>query len=533
MPHVHRRLLLRLAAPPEQVHEAARGALHLETLETNGADEGVVSLTGRLPHDTTGGATLRVDVSGSAGGSSTVELYGRNEMRVPFFQWFFGPVLRFALGRLVRHAGETLAAVVAGADPPPPPRSPTFLPAVEFSDDQMRLLAAVCALAALTSYGSALFAQVGGPVRASFHASKADLGLALAITRPGALIALVLGAAADRRGRRRILAVSFAGLCLANAVAAVAPNIELFTATQLLTRAFVNAMLVVAGIAAVEDAPDGARAFSAMMLGLAAGAGFAVSVVLLPLADLAGDAWRILFAISGLSIVLLPVVMRAMPETRRFRELHAGRARRRMAELVDRSYGPRFALLAALAFLTSMFSAPSASLTNTFLHDERHFSNSAVALFRTVTNGIPGVVGLVLGGRLAESRGRRPVTVVALFVATVIQVIFFLSSGVALWITSTFAIIGTGASTLTLGTLDAELFPTETRGTSNSLLLVCGVAGSAAGLGLAALLTDPLGGLGRAIAVCGIAPLLAAIFLAPKLPETAGRGLDDVSPSEA
>jgi MFS family permease len=294
----------------------------------------------------------------------------------------------------------------------------------------------------------------------------------------------------------------------------------------------VNAIVVVGGIAAVEDAPDGARAFSAMMLGLAAGAGFAISVLLLPVADVATDAWRILFAVSAVSILLLPFVLRAMPETRRFSQLTARGARPRVSELVGRSYGPRFALLAALAFLTQVFSAPSAQLTNTFLHDERGFSNSAVALFRGVTNGVPGLIGLVLGGRLAETRGRRPVAVVALTVATAIQVVFFLSSGLALWVTSTFAIIFTGAATLAVGTLDAELFPTEVRGTSNSLLLVCGVAGSVVGLLLAGFLADPLGGLGRSIALCGIAPFVAAIFLAPKLPETVGRGLDDVSPSE-
>jgi MFS family permease len=526
MPHVHRRLLLHVDAPAERVREVARDVLALAP-----AADGA-GLEGPLPHDTTGSATLRADVRSDPDGGSAVELVAENTLRVPFFQWFFSPVLWFATRRLVRHAGAALRAGLAGADPPPPPGTPSLLPSVHFTPEQMRLLAAVCALGALASYGSALFGQLGGPIRDSFHASKAELGLSLAITRVGVLVSLVVGAAADRRGRRRILAFSFAGLCISNAVAAVAPNVEVFTGSQVMTRAFVNAIIVVAGIAAVEDAPDGARAFSAMMLGLSAGAGFAISVLFLPIADAAGDAWRILFALSALSVVFLPIVLRVMPETRRFAALTGRRTRLRMADLVGQDYGRRFALLAALAFLTQIFSAPSAQLTNTFLHDERGFSNSAVALFRGATNGVPGLIGLVLGGRLAETRGRRPVAVVALSVATAIQVVFYLSSGVALWLTSTFAIIFTGAATLAVGTLDAELFPTEMRGTSNSLLLVCGVAGSVAGLLLAGFLADPLGGLGRSIALCGIAPFAAAIFLAPKLPETAGRGLDDVSPSE-
>ena len=186
MPHVRRRLLIHLDAPPDRVREVARDALGLQT----GGDR--QSLEGRLLHDTTGNATLRVDVTADAHGGATAELHAENSMRVPFFQWFFRPVIAFSMGRLVRHAGDVLEATVAGVDPPAPPSTPTFLPAVEFTPEQMRLLASVCALGALAAYGSALFAQVGGPVRTSFHASESDLSFALAITRPGALLALML-----------------------------------------------------------------------------------------------------------------------------------------------------------------------------------------------------------------------------------------------------------------------------------------------------------------------------------------------------
>jgi predicted MFS family arabinose efflux permease len=178
-----------------------------------------------------------------------------------------------------------------------------------------------------------------------------------------------------------------------------------------------------------------------------------------------------------------------------------------------------------------VFSAPSAQLTNKYLDDERGFSNSGISLFRAVTNGVPGLAGLVLGGRLAEQRGRRPVAAFGLAASTVAQVTFFLIGGPSLWLASTVAIVFAGGATVALGTLDAELFPTEVRGTGNALLLVCGVAGSVVGLLLAGLLADALG-LGPAIAVCGVAPFLAALLLVPRLPEAAHRKLDDVSPSQ-
>jgi MFS family permease len=109
---------------------------------------------------------------------------------------------------------------------------------------------------------------------------------------------------------------------------------------------------------------------------------------------------------------------------------------------------------------------------------------------------------------------------------------FFLVSGPLLWIASTLAIVAAASSTLTIGTMDAEMFPTEVRGSSNGLMLLAYVIGSASGLLIAGWLSDPLGGIGKAIALCGIAPLIAAGFLLRRLPETAHVGLDDVSPSE-
>jgi MFS family permease len=199
----------------------------------------------------------------------------------------------------------------------------------------------------------------------------------------------------------------------------------------------------------------------------------------------------------------------------------------------DRAYGARFLLLGLAAFLTNVFSAPSSQLTNRYLTHAHAFSNSDVAVFRAVTAGVPGVVGVLVASRLAESRGRRPVTIVGLIVATAFQCAFFLADGaLLLWITPMIAIVAAACAGLALGTLDAELFPTEVRGTSSGFLLVSGVAGSAVGLVLATQLKGFAGGLGPAIALCGLASFAAAVFVVPRLPETADRRLDEVSPSE-
>ena len=74
-------------------------------------------------------------------------------------------------------------------------------------------------------------------------------------------------------------------MCVSNLLSAFAPSLATLTALQILTRAFVNSTFTVAAIAAVEEAPEGARAFSTAMLGLAGGFGFSFAVLTLPIAD--------------------------------------------------------------------------------------------------------------------------------------------------------------------------------------------------------------------------------------------------------
>jgi MFS family permease len=520
MPHVRRRLETAYAADPATVRAALIDSLGLEP-QPDG------SLTGTLSGTT--GLQLRATVDEGA----RVTFEAASEGTIPYFGWFVNLLRQLDARRELRYTTARVDAALRHDAEPEPPRRLSLLPPVLFTSEQTARLAAIAIVAAAASFCGALFTQNGDAVTETFHRSDSDLGWALAISRVGVLVSLVAAGLADRFGRRRMLLACVVGAAVANAVTAVAPTFTVFTVAQLFTRAFVNAVLVIAGLAAVEEAPEGARAFALSMFGLAFGFGFAFSVILLPLADLGDNGWRIAFAVSALMIFIVPSLRRHLQETTRYQRVEASVDKRgRVREVFDRRYGRRFLLLGLVAFLTNIFQAPSSQLANRYLHREHDFSNSEVALFRSVTAGVPGIIGVVLGGRLAESRGRRPVTIIGLLVASAFQMSFFLTSGPLLWITPMIAIVAALAGGLALGALDTELFPTEVRGTSNGFLLVCGVVGSAVGLIVATNIKSSVGGLGTAIALCGIAPLIAACFVVPRLPETADRHLDDISPSE-
>ena len=522
---VRRRSTLRLDDSPEHVTAVASQVLGLAP----GADD---VLTGPLFAADDPGLALRVHVEPAPSGT-IVDLEARSDLRVPYFGWFVGLLLWFAARRPVRSAAARLEAAIVGDEIPPPAPRPRLMPPVAFTAEQAARVAALAVVGLLANFGGSLLTQSGDAVIDSFDKSNQALGFALALIRVGVLVSLVAAALADRWGRRRMMLLCLGGICVANAVTAAAPSFEVFTGAQLVARALVNAALVVAALAAVEEAPEGARAFTLSLYGLAIGLGFGLSVLLLPLADLSSESWRIAFVVSAASILLLPALSRALRETRRFAQLEARtKERGRVFEAFDRRYRARFLLLGLVAFLNNVFSAPSSQLMNRYLTKEHDFSNAGVAALRGVTAGVPGLVGLVIGGRLAETRGRRPVAIIGLAVAAVFQMGFFVSDGPLLWITPTIAIIATAGAGLAIGTLSGELFPTEARGTSNGFLMVSGVSGSVVGLVLATQLEDVVGGLGPAIALCGLAPLLAAFFIVPRLPETRARKLDEISPSE-
>ncbi|HEX5587429.1 MAG TPA: MFS transporter, partial [Acidimicrobiia bacterium] len=279
---------------------------------THTEDSGERVLQGPFPPVPFEGATLTVTVrpADDTGTRTDLRLEAHTDLTIPFLGWFVDLQAYVAARSALRHLAARVRATIADAPEPAAPRRWPIVPPVQFSATQASRLAALSATAIVVNFCGALLTQNGDAVTRTFDKNDAALGAALAIVRAGVLVSLVVAALADRWGRRRLLLVSIVGACAANLVTGLAPSFEVFTGAQLLTRAFVNAALVVAGIAVVEEAPEGARAFATAMFGLALGAGVALSVVFLPFADLGDGGWRISFLVSAGAVLLIPVIAR-------------------------------------------------------------------------------------------------------------------------------------------------------------------------------------------------------------------------------
>ena len=425
---------------------------------------------------------------------------------LPFFGWLFRVPVRRHLGRLGAPSG-----------------SPWWAPPDRLDPRSAHALSALCALSVVVGYLGTVLTQTITFAADEFDADKGAQGIALAAVRADVLVAVVLVAMADRRGRRRVLLLSSAAGCVLTATGALAPSLPLLAASQVATRGFVTAAAILLTVTAAEEMPKGSRAYAVSLLAMTAALGAGFCVMSLRLADLAGG-WRVLFAMSLLGLPIVVGVGRTLTESRRFVAPHV--------QAPMAGHGRRFWLLASSAFLFNLFFTPASQFGNEYLRTERGFSAGRISLF-TILTATPGGIGVIVGGRLAE-RGRRAVGAAALALGVGATVVMYLSTGWPLWAWSTVGSIVGAATIPALGVYGPELFPTSLRGRANGVIAVLGRAGSVVGLIAAGQLSETFDDrLGPALALLALGPMALAVLVLVAYPETAHTELEELNPEDA
>jgi len=425
---------------------------------------------------------------------------------VPPFSWLY----RAALHRPPRHGARPFWA------PPEPPDARAA-----------NALGGLCLLAIAFGYLGALLTQTITFSADELGADKAAQGATLAAVRIGVLAAVALTALADRRGRRRVLLGTAVAACVGTALTALVPGMVALGAVQTGVRGLTTAGAVLLAVLVAEEMPAGARAYGVSLLSMAGALGVGSALWVLPLADLGEAGWRLLYALGLIWLPLVWWVGRHLEESRRFTApatTTAGPAERQ-------PLGRRFWLLAASALLLNLFTAPASQLMNEFLRDERGFSAARISLFTILTN-TPGGLGILIGGRLADVRGRRAIGAVGVVGGTAMTVGMVLVAGWPMWALS---VVGAVVGALTipaLGVYGPELFPTGQRGRANGIISALGVIGGVVGLLVAGFLSERWDGLGPALALLSLGPMAMAVLVIVAYPETAHRELEELNPED-
>jgi MFS family permease len=429
------------------------------------------------------------------------------KLAAPLFWWFFWPLLRAELKKLTPRDGQPWWAPPQRLDP----RAATSLDAL-----------AGAALA--IGYLGTVLSQTFTFAAAEFGTDRRMQGISLAVVRADVVLALVLVAMADKRGRRRLLLMSAAVGTVLTATGALAPSVGGLVGSQVVAKAFVTAAAVLIGIVAVEEMPAGARAYAVSLLTMAGALGAGICVMALPLADQGERAWRLLFVLPLLGLLVLRSVANHLPESRRFVRPHRN--------VALAGHGKRLWLLATSTFLLALFTVPAGQFQNEFLRDERGFSAARITLF-TILTATPASIGIVVGGRWADIHGRRIVGAIGVVGGVGFTVLMFVSQGWPLWGFSVLASIVGGATVPALGVYGPELFPTSLRGRANGLIFGLGRVGSIVGLVVVGILSNRFGSLPPAFAVMAFGPALLAVLVIVAYPETAGKELEELNPEDS
>lgn len=446
-----------------------------------------------------------------AGYERTLEQQGDEVVETT--RYALAPSVFFPFNLLYRRALRT----------PRRPNTPWWAPAQVPDARAATTIGTLAVIAMVSGYLGTLLTQTITFTSDEFGTSDGTQGALLAVVRVGVLGSLVLTAMADRRGRRRMLLAVVAVACVASALGALSPVLGGVALSQLVVRTMVSASTVLLTVIAAEELPAGSRAWGISVLGLCGAIGVGLCLFALPLADLGESAWRITYVLPLLGLPVLRTIGRRLPETRRFQVQHP--------DVTMSGHGRRLALLAVSALLLNAFKDPASQLFNEFLRDERGFSASRISLFNVVTN-LPGFFGVVIGGVIADQRGRRGVGAVAVLAGAGFTLLQMFSHGWPMWWWSFLAAVIGGAAIPALGVYGPELFPTSLRGRANGVIAVLGVVGTITGLVTVGYLSDRWGGLAPALALVSVGPLVMAGMVLLWYPETAKVELEDLNPED-
>ncbi|HSS10327.1 MAG TPA: MFS transporter, partial [Acidimicrobiales bacterium] len=415
------------------------------------------------------------------------------QLGLPYFSWLFALPLR----RAVRAVS-------------PPPTQPWWAPPQRLGRRPAVVLATLCALAVVVGYLGGLLSLTMTYAAKEFGVGKTGQGIALGAVRINVVLALGMLMLADRRGRRRLILLTAAGASVLTAFGALAPSLVWLTASQVLAVALVAALVVLIGVMAAEEMPAGSRAWALGVLTMTFGLGAGLATIALPLADRGVGGWRWLYAFGLLFLPLIASASRYLPESRRFTKA-TSTAEPTPREARDR-HRSRLLLLCTGGFLFALFSTPSGQFGNEFLRTERHFSASRISVFSLVCGTIGGL-GVLIGGRLADTRGRRVVAAVGVGLGVITALGSYFARGWPLWGWGIADNLLSYAVAPALAVYGPELFPTSLRSRTTGLIAVVYAAGGVIGLIVVGTLSSAIGTIGPALATLAFGPLLLVVLI--------------------
>lgn len=426
----------------------------------------------------------------------------RYRLAIPWFGWLFAWPVRLVLARRLSRLW--------------------WAPPDHITPRHALVLGLLAAASMSSAFINTLFTQTAKFAADDFGIGNSGVGIAGAVVRAGIVITIPFAVMSDRIGRRGVMRLMAWLAPLVTAMGALAPNFPFLVVTQAIGRPLGLALDFLIAVVAAEEMPRNSRAYAVSLMAMASGLGAGIAVMALPLADLGDSGWRLVYVVTLIWLVVAVDITRRLPETRRFERHH------QVNPHFDRR---RFAVLAAIAVFANFFVAPAAFFQNSYLRDIRGFDASTIAVFTLVT-ATPAGLGLVVGGRLADVRGRRILIAVSLPLATALIVGSYAIGGPPMWVAAFGGGFLGGIAYPAMAVYRAEMFPTGNRGKAAGFLTVAALLGGIVGLLLVGRTLDAGSSYAAVISLVAVGQLVVVAIVLMSLPETAHRELEELNPQD-
>jgi len=416
--------------------------------------------------------------------------YTQWSLDIPWFGWIFRPLI----SRHMKHRHHK-------------DRHPWWAPPQTFTAHETLVLALLAAASMVAAFINTLFTQTVAFAADEFGVTTTGQGVAAAIVRVGIVLAIPLAILGDRVG---------------------------LVATQTIARPIGLALDVAVLVIVIEEMPKHGRAYGLSVLALASGFGAGIAVAALPIADLGTSAWRLIYLVALIWVVVALSLRRRLTETPRFIAHHTEpKSSRRDTSRKTGSTAPRTLLMVgAVAFIVNIFVATASIFQNRYLKDVRDYSATMVALF-TLSTSLPGALGLIIGGKIADIKGRRRVAALCIPLGAALIGLSFLLSSVGMWLGAIAGGVVGALAYPALAVYRGELFPTGNRTTSSFLITVAALLGGSIGLVAGGILIDAGWSYGTVMLSFASISLVASLLILAYYPETANKDLEELNPQDA
>lgn len=381
-----------------------------------------------------------------------------------------------------------------------------------------------------SAFVNTLFTQTVAYAADEFGIGNSGQGIGAAVVRWGIIICLPLVALADRRGRRPLMISMAWAAPIISAAGALSPSFPFLVATQTIGRPLGLTLDILIAVVAVEEMPRNARAYATGLLAVLSGAGAGIAVASLPLADISTTSWRYIYLVTLVWLLVAVALMKWLPESQRFEQHHEVNADvRAQARAALRHNIGR---ICTVVFLTNLYIATASIFQNRYLKDDRGYSAALVALF-TVATSAPASIGLIVGGRIADERGRRMLGATMVPVGAFLLALSFNTSGATMWIVAIAGGLAFGVSYPAMAVYRGELFPTTVRSMAGGLIMTSALIGGSIGLIGGGQVLDSGVNYGTVMLWLVLGPVIASFIVWFRYPETAHKELEEINPTDA